>query len=104
MAARYSKQEDAIILSTLRKVAKAGTPLNIQAALDEAGDLIYEKFGIDRSLPSLSVRWYGYLRDKHRVWGLQNKKSLPRTGDKVVPIEIMLEGKKYLLTVNLTEL
>lgn len=89
----------------MKATSRAGSPLNIQAALDEAGDIIFEQFGIDRTLSSLTQRWYKYLCKKHTVWGMRNIKSLPRSGDdKIVPIEVTLKGKKYLLTVNLTAL
>lgn len=100
---RYSRQEDEIIVSTVRKYSRIGAPLNIQAALDEAGDIIFEKFKINRTIPALLYRYYNVLRKKYQIFGYANTKNTWHTkGVKVSPRLVQVGKKTYQLTLNLT--
>lgn len=96
----YSKKEDEIIVATLRRYSKKGAPLNIRAALDEAGDKIYDTLGVNRSLASLSVRYYGTLKDQYDIFGYKNTKNT-FARDVVVPATVIIGGKPFTLTLNL---
>jgi hypothetical protein len=97
---RYSKKEDEIIVRTLRQYSRKGAPLNIQAALDEAGDIIHEELGVNRSLGSLSQHYYSKIRKAYKIFGYQNVKSTFKQ-DIVVPVMVEIDGKPYELTLNL---
>lgn len=97
---KYLKQEDAIIVGTVKKYSRKGAPLNIQAALDEAGDEIFDRFGINRSLAALSQRYYTKLRKQYLMFGYRNVKNT-FTKPVVVPTEVIIDGKRYTLTLNL---
>lgn len=102
---RYSKKEIAIIKAHLKASAKAtGTPLNIRAALDAAGDEIYEELGINRSLAALEMFYYSKLRKQITFFGFQNLKNTRKLKKmKVVPALVELHGRVYQLSLNLTQ-
>ncbi len=100
---KYSKQEIAIVKAHLKACAKAtGTPLNIRAALDDAGDEIFDQFGINRSIAALQQLYYTKLRKNHSLFGFNNVKNTRKLKKGSVMARILIHGKPYQLELNLT--
>lgn len=100
----YSKAEIAIIKAHLKACSKAtGTPLNIRAALDDAGNEIYERYGVNRTIGALMQFYYSTLRKEAAFFGFNNIKNTRKLKKSiVVPARIVLHGKAYQLELNLT--
>ena len=97
---RYSDAEDLIIVRNLKQVSRAGSPLNIQAALADARVEIRKTLKIKRTQASVSMRWYNTLRKEYKVWGYGNLKNrLVKSVTKTILVTV--GGRKFRLDANL---